>query len=243
MKKISIFLPRQELSSDRLASKLHGFLMELLPSDYAAYLHGLETNPYATVLRRTRDHHIWQVTLLTAEAVEQMGQVLLSLEWIDLREGTRRIPVEKVEVTSRSESDLLEIFQGDCQERQFTLHFVTPTSFKSKGDYLLFPSPRFIYQSLMQKYTRLTGGDEIDHELLDYLEQQTRLTAYELKSHYFTVHKQKIPAFVGQVRLTIGGAETLRAYVKMLLTFGEYSGIGIKSSLGMGGMQFESRKK
>ncbi|HFI0635391.1 TPA: CRISPR-associated endoribonuclease Cas6 [Streptococcus suis] len=243
MKKIRIHFARQEMTSNELANKLHGFLMEIIDPAYATYLHNLETNPYATRVERSTSHHIWLVSLLTEEAVEQLAPKLLSLEAIQLRGSQQKIVVEKLEVENCSEQDLLTIFNGSCQENQFRIYFLTPTGFKSQGDYVLFPSPRLIFQSLMQKHTRLTGGDEIDEDLLEYLCQHTKITSYQLNSHYYTIHKQKIPAFVGSVNVTIKGAETLRSYAKMLLTFGEYSGVGIKSSLGMGGIRLETREK
>ncbi|MCK4025217.1 CRISPR-associated endoribonuclease Cas6 [Streptococcus sp. 29887] len=243
MKKIKIYLARQEMTSNELASKLHGFLMEMIDPAYASYLHNLETNPYATRVERSSTHHIWLVSLLTNEAVEQLAPLLLSLETIQLRGSQQEIVVQKLEVENCSDQELLTIFNSSCQETQFRIHFLTPTGFKSQGDYVMFPNPRLIFQSLMQKHTRLTGGDEIDEDLLEYLCQHAKITSYQLSSHYYTIHKQKIPAFVGSVNVTIKGAETLRSYVKMLLTFGEYSGIGIKTSLGMGGIRFETRKK
>jgi putative CRISPR-associated protein Cas6 len=40
----------------------------------------------------------------------------------------------------------------------------------------------------------------------------------------------------------ITGPNTLKAYANMLLKFGEYSGLGMKTSLGMGGLELEERK-
>lgn len=47
----------------------------------------------------------------------------------------------------------------------------------------------------------------------------------------------KIPAFVGSLTLHAAGPQSLRGLVAMLLSFGEASGIGVKTSMGMGGVQ------
>jgi CRISPR/Cas system endoribonuclease Cas6 (RAMP superfamily) len=47
---------------------------------------------------------------------------------------------------------------------------------------------------------------------------------------------------LGRVTIKIKGASTLKAYIKMLLTFGEFSGVGIKTSMGIGGLEIEKRK-
>ena len=102
---------------------------------------------------------------------------------------------------------------------------------------------RLIFQSLMQKYGRLVENQpEIEEDTLDYLSEHSTITNYRLETIYFRVHGQRIPAFRGRLTFKVQGAQTLKAYVKMLLTFGEYSGLGMKTSLGMGGIKLEEKK-
>ena len=111
------------------------------------------------------------------------------------------------------------------------------------GQFVLFPDTRLIFQSLMQKYSRLVEGKaEIEEETLEFLAEHSQISSYRLKSHYFPIHGRKYPAFEGRVTIRIQGASTLKAYAQMLLRFGEYSGVGAKCSLGMGGMRIEERK-
>lgn len=71
----------------------------------------------------------------------------------------------------------------------------------------------------------------------------------KLQSHYTTkefgfviVLFDMVLKLRGRLTFKVQGAQTLKAYVKMLLTFGEYSGLGMKTSLGMGGIKLEERK-
>ena len=48
----------------------------------------------------------------------------------------------------------------------------------------------------------------------------------------------KIGGFIGEITIHILGGETLARYVRMLCRFGEISGIGIKTGMGMGAMEF-----
>ena len=108
---------------------------------------------------------------------------------------------------------------------------------------MLFPTMRLIFQSLMMKYARLVENrQEIEEETLDYLIKHSRITSYRLESSYFKVHGKKIPGFRGRLTFKITGPNTLKAYANMLLKFGEYSGLGMKTSLGMGGLELEERK-
>lgn len=241
MKKLKLFIPKQEINTNILSLKLHGFLMAQVDSDYSKKLHHNETNPYSSYVQNTFDGYIWVVTLLTYEAISKCYSWLLALKTIPLDGLTSPILIKNIDVEELTQESLLETFQEETSEQQFTINFLTPTSFKSQGEYIIFPSIRFIFQSLMQKYSRLIDNSDFDEELLTYLCRQSRISKYDLKTHYYQVHSSKVPAFRGRVTIKVVGASTMKSYIKMLLTFAEYSGIGIKTSLGMGGVRFEQR--
>ena len=72
-----------------------------------------------------------------------------------------------------------------------------------------------------------------------YMEWCARIVSYKLHSQYFphVTKDHKIPAFVGSVVLKCHGPQPMIGLVRMLLKFGEYAGIGIKTSMGMGGVR------
>ena len=243
MKKIRLHLSKASLKDDDLVCKLQGFLMEKLSDDFASFLHQQETNPYSMNLRSEREESIWTVNLLSEEAEQQILPQLLSLETIKLETYSEEILVKNIEIQSLSSQSLLEVFQGDEALHLISLNFYTPTTFKRQGQFVLFPDTRLIFQSLMQKYSRLVEGKaEIEEETLEFLAEHSQITSYRLKSHYFPIHGRKYPAFEGRVTIRVQGASTLKAYAQMLLRFGEYSGVGAKCSLGMGGLRIEERK-
>ena len=49
----------------------------------------------------------------------------------------------------------------------------------------------------------------------------------------------RIPAFVGNIRIKIKGTIASKNLINLLLDFGTYSGVGLKTSLGMGGIDIE----
>lgn len=243
MKKVELHLSKTRLKDEELVSKLQGFLMAQISPDFATFLHEQETNPYSMNLSSTRDESVWVVNLLSEEAEQQMLAPLLNLETIKLESYAEAILVKKVEIHSLSQQTLLDIYQDDDASHLIRVHFYTPTTFKRQGQFVLFPDTRLIFQSLMQKYSRLVEGRaEIEEETLQFLADHSQITSYHLKSHYFPIHGRKYPAFEGRVTIQIKGASTLKAYAQMLLRFGEYAGVGTKCSLGMGGMRIEERK-
>lgn len=242
MKKIRLHCQPVEMTHNELAIKVNGFIMSKLSSDYAGFLHSQATNPYSLNVIRESDKIVVTVNLLDERAIQEVGGILLDLKDLVLESYKQPIIIEKTEIFNLSYQELSDYFYNERDSTTFTIRFDSPTSFKSQGDYSIFPSMRLIFQSLMQKYSRLVEGkSEIDEELLDFLVSQSRLTSYQLKTHYFAIHKVKIPAFRGSITFRLSGAKTLKSYAYMLLAFGEYSGVGIKTSLGMGGMSFEER--
>lgn len=129
---------------------------------------------------------------------------------------------------------------GSDSRQTFRIRFLTPTAFKSKRQFVIVPDVRLLFQNLLMRYNHCYSGEkEVDQETLDYITEHVRITSYNLKSCYFprTMSKSdKIPAFVGGLTLYVSGPQSIRGLVAMLLTFGEASGVGIKTSMGMGGI-------
>lgn len=243
MKKVQLHLSKVEIRDDDLVAKLQGFLMSRISADFADFLHEQETNPYSLNLYSTREKMIWTVNLLAQEAEEEILPQLLDLKEIQLNTYSESISVKGLEIQTLSQQSLLEVFQEDNPSSIVYIHFYTPTTFKRQGKFVLFPDTRLIFQSLMQKYSRLIEGkSEIEEETLQFLADHSQISSYQLRSHHFPIHGRKYPAFRGRVTIRIQGASSLKAYAHMLLRFGEFSGVGTKCSLGMGGMRIEERK-
>ena len=221
MKKLVLTFKRIDHPAQDLAVKFHGFLMEQLDSDYVDYLHQQQTNPYATKVIQGKEDTQWVVHLLTDDLEDKVFMTLLQIKEVSLND-LPKLSVEKVEIQELGADKLLEIFNSEDNQTYFSIIFETPTGFKSQGSYVIFPS--------------------IEEDTLDYLSEHSTITNYRLETSYFRVHGQRIPAFRGRLIFKVQGAQTLKAYVKMLLTFGEYSGLGMKTSLGMGGIKLEERK-
>ena len=100
------------------------------------------------------------------------------------------------------------------------------------------PDVRYIFQSLMNKYS--ASSDELemyDEETLEQLAGNSSIVRYRLQSVFFPLEGVKIPSFKGELTMRVGGSETMARYARLLAGFGEYSGIGIKTAMGMGGIR------
>lgn len=87
----------------------------------------------------------------------------------------------------------------------------------------------------MNKYDAAVGDNIMwDEETLEQLCENAQIVRYDLKSVSFSLEGVRIPAFVGKITIKINGTKTMADFANMLVEFGTYSGVGIKTALGMG---------
>ncbi len=124
------------------------------------------------------------------------------------------------------------------------IEFQTPTSFKTNIRPLTvnYPDLRLIYSSLMRKYSAASNKIEMfDDETLDQLVSYSKISRYRLRTIDFPLEATKITGFCGNLSIYMRGTNTMARYARLLLKFGRYSGIGIKSAMGMGAVRFIER--
>lgn len=224
-----------------LGPALQSVLMEHVDESYAAQLHISTLNPYSQCCFRNDENElIWRITALTSEAMERLVAPASAIKTFRVRNLNESFDVTKTTIESFGTDRLLETLKGDAPS-VFKVRFVTPAAFRSKGRYVIIPDARFIFQNLLMRYNQVYAGDsEVDPDTLEYIVEHVAITSYGLRSRYFprTMGKSdKIPAFMGSLTFRVVGPQSLRGLVAMLLTFGEVAGVGIKTAMGMGGMQ------
>ena len=96
----------------------------------------------------------------------------------------------------------------------------------------------------MRKYSAASQEFEMfDEETLEALVEQSEIVRYRLQTIPFPLEKIKITGFVGNLCIHVKGPETMARYIRMLLEFGEFSGVGIKTGMGMGAMRYIRRNE
>lgn len=241
--KLTIGLENSEKLVDIKSSSLfHGFLMEQLEYEYAEILHQNGWKPYATSIRQKEDILFWEITTLNLEAKEKVIDHLLkkNLSHIYLSYKKLKLEIVSMEKTEVSYDDLLEENYFKDGSRYLTIFFNTPTSFKSQGQYVFFPDMHLIYQSIMNKYDTVSKDNTIfNEEVLEQLLAHTQMIDYHLQSRRFYLEGVKIPSFTGRIKIKIHGPQMLVNLVHYILQFATYSGVGIKTAIGMGKVSVE----
>lgn len=222
------------------SSNMQGILMTVIDSAYAEKLHEQSLRPYSQYIIGGESNE-WIVRTMTEKAYEN---IILPLNdtcfkecYIDKKNIQISIVDKKIKTVNKKE--LLDEFYSDSYERKFNIRYLTPTSFKSNNQYVIIPDLRLIYQSLMNKYSASEKEMYMyDEDVLEQIVACSQISGYKLKSTVFPIEKVKIPSFIGNMTIKVTGNSTLSKYIRLLLRFGEYSGVGIKTAMGMGCFEF-----
>lgn len=242
-------LQSEENLSFQMTSLFHGALMELLPGDYAEELHFAMRHPYSQHLESVNQTWYWVVNCLNEEATARIIRgALEDLSQIRLKKRDLTVTIIKKIYTEQSDRSLMEEFYGGKQDRYISIQFITPTAFKRQGQYCIYPDLRCIYQSLMRRYDESSSREGMfDEETLEQICQDSEIVRYDLKSTCFHLEGVRIPSFIGKITIHLKGTQTMANFVWLLFQYGQYSGVGIKTSLGMGSLRIlaggERRKK
>ncbi len=227
------------------SSNMQGILMEHIETKYAELLHAQGIKPYSQSLLSGEEKE-WVVKTCTKEAYQEIILPLLDSGFtsFDIEKKDIHVVVKEKSLNTVKKKDLLDEFYSDTGSRGLDLEFLTPTSFKSNGKYVIIPELRYIYQSLMNKYSALSENMEMyDEETLKQLCDNSTIIRYRLRSASFPIEGIKIPSFQGEIGIKITGTDTMARYIRLLARFGEYSGVGIKTAIGMGALKIKERGK
>ena len=210
---------------------------------YIDFLSPNTLKPYNHYVSKRGEKFFWTINTLTQEARENI--ILPIIEnmpnQIDSNEGSFNISIKDKILEQVTYDNLIS---RNClteeKSNYITIRFESPTSFKSLGNYKILPEMSLIYKSIIMKYNTFSRNYEIDDEdVLCSIIDNTNIIDYRLRSTRFCMENFRIPAFVGNIRIKIKGTIASKNLINLLLDFGTYSGVGLKTSLGMGGIDIE----
>lgn len=243
--KLELKLVCEEELAYQMASLFHGALMELLPSEYADKLHLSQLHPYVQHLEYRDGEWYWIVCALNKEAVQIiLHDSLWNLESLNIKKRDLIVQVVQKNYTEISYKQLMNQFYEEDGSPYIQIHFMSPTAFKQRGKYVFYPDIRCIFQSLMNKYDAAIGKDAmVDNDTLEQLSQNANVIRYDLKSVSFFLEGVKIPAFIGKITIRMQGSQTMTNFANLLFNYGEFSGVGIKTALGMGCIKIQRERR
>lgn len=220
---------------------LYAALLEQVSTDFAKWVHADGASPVSQFLEIGETLH-WHVTLLGSPSEEVLGPVMDTLASLRLRKAN--VLLTSTLTGKKTIHDVDDLFQQAAgTNRRHELHFVTPTAFKSHGAYLILPSMRLILQSTIKKWNGCFPEcliEDEDGEGLDALSDGLHCCGLHLRDTTYHLKGNTVPGFTGTLWLDnrLNGFHEQLADV--LLLFAGYAGVGIKTTLGMGGVLHSS---
>jgi CRISPR-associated endoribonuclease Cas6 len=232
---------------------LHGLFLRILKqysSDLASEMHNRdEQRPFSlkppvgdSELRRgytvtssgtnlTFDLAFLSEKLLTASvsaflSVLQDGRVL-SL-------SRQPVVLQNLDLDAGTFSSFLKILSNASATYAVTLEFVTPTSFRKNEMQVVFPQPELVFSSLLRRWNAFSEL-KIPEEHAVYF-PSIKVSSYDLHTQLVHFSRYKIIGFKGRVEYELpeGSSEDFMQVVNALADFAFYSGVGAKTTMGMG---------
>lgn len=240
--RLKLRLDTEEINFQQ-SSNLQGILMENIDTQYASFLHGNQLNPYSQYLSKEDGVSVWNIQTVTAEAYENIILPLSGLKEIEIKKKEIAAGILSREICTCQEQELLQEFYEKNCSRYLEIRFITPCAFKRDGKYVFYPDLSLIYGSLMRKYSEASAELTMtDADTLQELVDRSEIVRYRVRTVPFPLEKVNITGFTGDVCIRVHGPETLARYIRLLFRFGEFSGAGIKTGMGMGALQLRRRE-
>ena len=157
-------------------------------------------------------------------------------EKIYLKNKDLEINVKSFSIQKKSYEDLFL----EATERK-RIKLISPTSFKSDGITHIFPNISTLISGVITKINQHSETTVLeDKKIVDELLEKVYIKDYNLKTKVFHLEGIKIKGFIGTMDLAIKGEDRALANIlNFLILISEYTGLGIKTSLGMGGVKVE----
>lgn len=225
-----------------MGSLLHGALMEKVAASVAEQLHTMSLRPYSQVVYWDNDKKkaIWRIGTLSDEIYTQLIGCLQQQAQLTLKHKGYEVKLQQM-VTEKEisfEELAARFIQSSLTPAGVIWDTLSVMSFKQQGRYVILPDARLMYQSLLLRWNAFSPKIklETDH-LADKLAAHCTLTRYNLHSRLFSVEGTNIYGCYGRQQYCFFGYDMLKRIQGLLAAFAEFSGVGVKTALGMGAVQ------
>lgn len=222
------------------AYRLYSWLLEQLPPELGNELHEQGEHPVAQFLHFSTEKQalVWTVNLLNDRLRQAAVPVLEQTPQIQLHELS--LCTELLYRSQPISAQQMICAGRDREANRAKLIFRSPCAFKQSGCYAIYPQEVLVLQSLLQHWNHAFPEVALtDPDAFQALAQGLRIRDYDLRTTRYPLKEARIPAFRGSITLEAHLAPPLLELWNALLSFAPFGGVGIKTTLGMGGTETE----
>ena len=124
-------------------------------------------------------------------------------------------------------------------EKKNKIYFLTSTTHKLNGELQIFPNISTLFSGIINKINQHSDTIKLEDEnVINELLKKVYIEEYNLRTRYFFLENVRIKGFIGNIKIRIKSKdEMLWQLLNFLLQVSEYTGLGVKTALGMGGIK------
>jgi CRISPR-associated endoribonuclease Cas6 len=235
-------------------TELHSWLLDQvrrMDFELSSYLHdGQAEKPFTisqldgelkpqgrSLLLTTDQRYQWTISLLSDPVITWAEQWLQSPPAeIRLRSGALKIVDWQLAQPATTYNHL---FPADDSELTITLSFISPTSFRRKGNHFPLPVPFNLFHSYLRRWNDFSGQAIDQDSFLAWVDEGTVILRHQLQSAKVMAGKSgSVTGFTGSVQLGLSSqARKNDDFVQLWLALGQfapYCGTGHKTTFGLG---------
>ncbi len=122
----------------------------------------------------------------------------------------------------------------NASSRKIRMRFASPTTFRSGSKNIPLPIPRLVFLHLSQKWNAYSPIN-LGPNIADVIDERLSLSRHSIRTTILDFGRHKQVGFVGDCEFLIHGEDNILSRVFHLLSsFAFYSGVGHKTTMGMG---------
>lgn len=214
-----------------MAVKIHGAVMKAIPQDYCKQMHSPSYHPFSIFVVPTDNGFIIRTSALCDEA-KVIPETLAQKKSIRIYGMKEPLKIVKSESAEPIKADYGYNY---ISEKGCSITFITPSVVKTKGRFSAPPDISAYFYSTVCKY------NEFEEEKISYDEfreafSEVFFEEYQLNSVRYNVSGNKLPGMTGYCRILFPKDENKNMLLRKVIAYASYSGIGGKTSMGMGGI-------
>lgn len=235
-------------SSDMLNIKslngyqIYGCLAALFKEETAEWLHHNIRSPLSQNITHdlTDNKIIWEINSFDEILSEEIAEIFADTKEFHAQKAGMFLSVESIEHEQiKSFSDIRRRSSVLTDKRYVELNFRTTTALKRNGEFLIFPDMELILKNWWNNWNMIFPDTPFDDEdAFRLLVRGTYISSYRLSSSTYRMKGNDIKGFYGSVTVGNRLSEPMKELLNSLFVLSEYSGTGVKTTLGMGKTQF-----
>lgn len=236
---IPLKMPEHTRIHPAMGSIFHGALMSIIAPASAEMYHHMTLRPYSQAVYWNERKHsaLWRIGTLTDEAYERLVIPLEKVPALWLKQKQYEVTLGPRQLIGQTSFEDLagQFVKADSAPAGAEWQCLSVMSFKQDGRYVILPDIRLMYHSLLQRWNTFSDTVKLEQDdLLEQLVSHCRLTKYQLRSQVFSVNGSTIHGCEGWQRYSFFGYDMLKRLQGILAALAPFSGIGVKTALGMG---------